>query len=45
MSTSDLNQDQNAQINHILDLNLRAQLLRFGITAGSEIRSQCRCGK
>lgn len=42
MSLTDLSQGQKARISHIPDENLRTQLLRFGITAGSEIRCHCR---
>ena len=42
MCLSELPQGQRARVTHIPDAELRTQLLRFGITAGSEISCHCR---
>lgn len=38
MCLSELRRGQRATVAHIPDENLRVQMLRFGITAGSQVR-------
>lgn len=42
MSLSELRHGQKARISNIPDNDLRTQLLRFGVTTGSEIHCHCR---
>lgn len=42
MSLNELKQGKEAQVSRIPDAGLRAQLLRFGIAAGSTVRCQNR---
>ena len=42
MSLCDLRHGQSATIDTIADDNLRVQLMRFGITSGTEVRCHCK---
>jgi len=42
MCLSEMNQGQCARVANIPDEDLRTQLLRFGITTGSEVCCHCR---
>lgn len=42
MSLCDLHHGQCATIDAIADNNLRIQLLRYGITSGSQVRCHCK---
>lgn len=42
MCLSELPQGRRARVGHIPDEELRTQLLRFGITAGTEVQCHCK---